>query len=122
MPISIPNQTLLRNSAHSLTASETKEIADRCHGYVGADLVALTQKAALAALKTTSLAAAAAATATTTASTSTTPARTAASMNTALDYEALKLAMREIQPSAMKEVAIQVPNVRWEDIGGGNLE
>ena len=120
MPISIPNQTLLRNSAHSLTASETKEIADRCHGYVGADLVALTQKAALAALKTTSLAAAA--TATTTASTSTTPATTAASMNPALDYEALKLAMREIQPSAMKEVAIQVPNVRWEDIGGGNLE
>lgn len=39
-------------------------------------------------------------------------------MNPALDYEALKLAMREIQPSAMKEVAIQVPNVRWEDIGG----
>jgi transitional endoplasmic reticulum ATPase len=27
-------------------------------------------------------------------------------------------AMREIQPSALREILIEVPNVRWEDIGG----
>ncbi|HPT73844.1 MAG TPA: AAA family ATPase, partial [Methanomassiliicoccaceae archaeon] len=27
-------------------------------------------------------------------------------------------ARREVEPSAMREVAIEVPNVRWEDVGG----
>lgn len=31
------------------------------------------------------------------------------------DFEA---ALREIQPSAMREILVEVPNVKWEDIGG----
>ena len=31
------------------------------------------------------------------------------------DFEA---ALREIQPSAMREILVEVPNVSWEDIGG----
>ena len=31
------------------------------------------------------------------------------------DFEA---AMREVQPSAMREILVEVPNVNWEDIGG----
>jgi transitional endoplasmic reticulum ATPase len=27
-------------------------------------------------------------------------------------------ALREIQPSALREVLVQVPNVKWDDIGG----
>src|SRR5690606_23532214 len=34
---------------------------------------------------------------------------------TARDFEA---AMRRIQPSALREIMIQVPNVRWDDVGG----
>lgn len=31
------------------------------------------------------------------------------------DFEA---ALREVQPSAMREILVEVPNVKWEDIGG----
>ena len=31
------------------------------------------------------------------------------------DFEA---AMREVSPSAMREILVEVPNVNWEDIGG----
>ena len=27
-------------------------------------------------------------------------------------------AMREIQPSALREVFVEIPNIRWNDIGG----
>jgi transitional endoplasmic reticulum ATPase len=27
-------------------------------------------------------------------------------------------ALREVEPSAMREVFVEVPNVRWEDVGG----
>ncbi|MDG6914632.1 MAG: AAA family ATPase, partial [Nitrososphaerota archaeon] len=30
----------------------------------------------------------------------------------------LQDALREVQPSAMREILVQVPNVKWEDIGG----
>lgn len=30
----------------------------------------------------------------------------------------LMLAVKKIQPSALREVAIEVPKVRWSDIGG----
>ena len=29
-----------------------------------------------------------------------------------------KSALREIQPSALREVLVQVPNVTWDDVGG----
>ena len=29
-----------------------------------------------------------------------------------------KTALKEIQPSALREVLVQVPNVSWDDVGG----
>ena len=29
-----------------------------------------------------------------------------------------KSALKEIQPSALREVLVQVPNVKWDDVGG----
>ena len=134
-------------------------MADRCHGYVGADLLALTQNAALnalnnnnnvgaltqnaalgalnnnnnsvGALKQNLILASLNVEAPCQEGTTTTTTTTIAASATAttpmfetrkLTFETLKAAMGEIQPSAMKEVAIQVPNVRWEDIGGMKAE
>ncbi|WP_148701977.1 CDC48 family AAA ATPase [Candidatus Nitrososphaera evergladensis] len=83
-------------------------IARVTHGFVGADLEALSKEAAMRSLR-----------------------RILPEINleqpnipaeilnkikvTKQDFEG---ALRDIQPSAMREVLIQKPNVRWEDIGG----
>ena len=82
-------------------------LADRTHGYSGADLSALTKEAAMAALRR---------------------------VLPEVDLEAeeiprevlnkisvtkndFKSALRDMQPSTMREVLIEKPNVKWEDIG-----
>lgn len=78
------------------------------HGYTGADISLLTKEAAMKALR-----------------------RIMPQLNLEQDtipmevLENLKVtmedftdAMREIQPSALREVFVEVPNIRWKDIGG----
>ncbi len=82
-------------------------LADKTHGYSGADISALTKEAAMAALRR---------------------------VLPEVDLEAeeiprevlnrisvtrddFKAALRDMQPSTMREVLIEKPNVRWEDIG-----
>ena len=84
-----------------------KWLADKTHGYAGADLSALTKEAAMAALRR---------------------------VLPDVDLEAeeipkdvlnsilvtkddFKNALKDMQPSTMREVLIEKPNVRWEDIG-----
>ncbi|WP_404383636.1 CDC48 family AAA ATPase [Caenispirillum salinarum] len=83
------------------------ELARHTYGYVGADLAALCREAAMETLR-----------------------RLLPEMNLqdGIKPEALdKLivedrdfinAMKRLQPSALREIMIQVPDVRWEDIGG----
>ncbi len=84
------------------------EIAAQTHGFVGADLHALTKEGAMKALR-----------------------RMLPKMNLEdeqippkileelrVTREDFQNALREIQPSALREVFVEVPNVRWEDIGG----
>ncbi|MBI5226716.1 CDC48 family AAA ATPase [Candidatus Micrarchaeota archaeon] len=84
------------------------EIAAQTHGFVGADLHALVKEGAMKALR-----------------------RMLPKMNLedeqipAKILEELKVtredvqnALREIQPSALREVYIEVPNVHWNEIGG----
>ena len=84
------------------------DLARRTYGFVGADLAALTREAALEAvrrilpkinLEEASI-----------------PPEIldALSVDTA-DFEN---ALKRVQPSAMREVMVQVPNVRWDDVGG----
>ena len=82
-------------------------IADKTHGYVGADLAALCREAAMAALR-----------------------RVLPEVNVedeTIPTEVLNRicvtkddftdAMKGLQPSTMREVLIEKPNVKWEDIG-----
>lgn len=86
----------------------TEELADITHGFVGADLAALSRESAMNALRR---------------------------VLPDLDLEEQKIppsileklfvsnndfmqALKSISPSALREVFIEVPNVRWEDIGG----
>lgn len=84
-------EKLLRPVKHVLSAEEIRSIADRSHGYVGADLVQLVREAGLAALRES---------------------------QDHLQQSHFELALAHIQPSAMREVSLDVAKVRWSDIGG----
>ena len=86
---------------------DLKWLADKTHGYAGADLSALTKEAAMAALRRVL-------------------------PNVDLEAEEIprevlnsilvtkddfKNALKDMQPSTMREVLIEKPNVKWEDIG-----
>lgn len=87
---------------------EVARLASLTHGYVGADLAALCREAALSALR-----------------------RSIPNLDLdhpAISYEQLaglqvkmedfQSAMKEIEPSAIREVYTEVPDVRWEQVGG----
>ena len=87
---------------------DLKHLANITHGFVGADLEALTKEAALHALRR---------------------------ILPEIDFEAESVpveilnkiivemndfqeSLKEIEPSAMREVLVEVPNVKWNEIGG----
>ncbi len=87
---------------------ELKELADITHGYVGADLSALTKEAAMRSLR-----------------------RILPDIDLQLDNippevlnrlevtrEDFLQAFREMEPSTLREVLIEKPNVSWDDVGG----
>ena len=87
-----------------------EEIADKTHGFVGADLAALAREAAMVVLRRLinegkispeqeKI-----------------PPEVLQELRVRKEdfYEALKM----VEPSALREVLLEVPNVRWEDIGG----
>ncbi|HZD35835.1 MAG TPA: CDC48 family AAA ATPase [Nitrososphaeraceae archaeon] len=84
------------------------KLADTTHGYVGADLQALTREAGLGALRRvlpevdlTS---------------ENIPAETLKKIIVTMD-DFLEV-VREMEPSALREVFVEVPDVKWDDIGG----
>ncbi|KAM6147929.1 ATPase family gene 2 protein homolog A [Erethizon dorsatum] len=98
-------QKLLRRVPHSLTKTELLQLANSAHGYVGADLKALCNEAGLCALrrvlrKQPNLP----------------DSRVAGLVKITLND--FLQGMNDIRPSAMREVAIDIPNVSWSDIGG----
>ncbi len=87
---------------------DLKKLADVTHGFVGADLEALAKEAAIRALR-----------------------RILPEINLEADNipkEVLKKiivrmadfqeALKEVEPSAMREVLVEIPDIKWEDIGG----
>lgn len=98
-------QVLTRNMPLDETV-DLNQIAGLAVGFVGADLKALTQKAAYTVLR-----------------------KTISAQNT--DFEQIDLpenvavtqadffnALKEIQPSVLRTVAVETPQVNWEEIGG----
>lgn len=85
------------------------ELADITHGFVGADLEALAKEAAMKTLR-----------------------RVIPKVNLEEEegippdvLEKLRVtkqdfreALKEVQPSALREVLVEIPNVKWEDVGG----
>ena len=86
---------------------DLKWLAHKTHGYAGADLSALTKEAAMAALRRVlpdvDLEA------------DEIPREVLNSISVTKDD--FKNALKDMQPSTMREVLIEKPNVRWEDIG-----
>ncbi|OYT43213.1 MAG: hypothetical protein B6U88_01575 [Candidatus Aenigmarchaeota archaeon ex4484_56] len=114
--IGVPNQQgrleILQIHSRSMPLTEDvnlKELAEKTYGYVGADLEALCKEAAMHALR-----------------------RVLPDISSLKDkglpgeiLEKLKIkkedfeyAMQKIEPSAMREVLVEIPNVNWIDIGG----
>uniref|UniRef100_A0A1Y1MJJ3 AAA+ ATPase domain-containing protein n=1 Tax=Photinus pyralis TaxID=7054 RepID=A0A1Y1MJJ3_PHOPY len=97
--IPTPNQSarydilskLLRNIPQNMGDDELRDIANVTHGFVGSDLVLLCAQAAL---------------------------RAATLKSNKLCAEHFRFALTRVNPSAMREVQIEVPNVKWSDIGG----
>ncbi|MFA5364130.1 MAG: CDC48 family AAA ATPase [Candidatus Bathyarchaeia archaeon] len=87
---------------------DLKQLASVTHGFVGADLEALTKEAALHALRrilpdidfsAESI-----------------PAEILNKI--IVDMNDFQESLKEIEPSAMREVLVEIPNVKWNDIGG----
>jgi transitional endoplasmic reticulum ATPase len=85
-----------------------EHLADITHGFVGADLEALCREAAMSCLRQImgeiDYAQAGI------------PYETLAKLEVRM--EDFLAALREIEPSAIREVFVESPNVRWEDVGG----
>ncbi|MHA1652127.1 MAG: CDC48 family AAA ATPase [Candidatus Helarchaeota archaeon] len=87
---------------------DLEEYAIRTHGFVGADLAALCRESAMHALRRVlpqlDL------------DTETIPPEILFSLKvTREDFEA---AMKLVEPSAMREVLLEIPNVKWDQVGG----
>ncbi len=91
-----------------ITKSMLRSLADQTHGFVGADIEALCKEAAMKALR-----------------------RYLPQIDFNEDEIPLEVlesirvtwndfmdALREIEPSAMREVFVEIPKVRWDDVGG----
>ncbi|MEM4605555.1 MAG: CDC48 family AAA ATPase [Candidatus Pacearchaeota archaeon] len=86
-----------------------EELASRTHGFVGADLQALTKEAAMSCLrrnldkfnldKEEAI-----------------PEKVLQSLK--ITKEDFENALKVVRPSAMREVLVETPNVKWNDIGG----
>ena len=87
---------------------DMKELARTTHGFVGADLAALTREAAIDAVRRImpklDLEA------------RTIPPEVLDSLS--VERDDFVAALKRVQPSAMREVMVQVPNIGWADIGG----
>ncbi|KZC09114.1 PREDICTED: spermatogenesis-associated protein 5 [Dufourea novaeangliae] len=93
-------QKLLLKMPNTVSAEDITNIGFVTHGFVGADLYGLCSQAILNAVKRQQ---------------KTNAASESSSKVTSLDFNH---ALAVIKPSAMKEVLIEVPNVRWSDVGG----
>ncbi|HLE17276.1 MAG TPA: CDC48 family AAA ATPase [Syntrophales bacterium] len=113
IPIPDKNSRLTILEIHSRGMPLTEDVnldklAEITHGFVGADLQALCREAAMLCLRKAipgmDLGA------------SSIPYETM--MNLKVSMEHFFEALKEIEPSALREVFVEIPNVRWEDVGG----
>jgi AAA family ATPase len=87
---------------HQLADQDIIDVANKCHGYVGADLYALCRDAAMRAIQRAI-------------------ERRQDVNDMVLTNDDVYKAMVDIRPSAMREIVLETPKVYWEDIGGQEI-
>ncbi|MEM4644715.1 MAG: CDC48 family AAA ATPase [Archaeoglobaceae archaeon] len=104
----ILNQEILSEVEAEIIRAMLKKLADQTHGFVGADIEALCKEAAMKALRrylpSIDLEA------------EEIPVEILESMR--VKWEDFLEALKEIEPSAMREVLVEIPKVTWDDVGG----
>jgi AAA family ATPase len=98
--------------SHALGDADIEHVASVTHGYVGADLMSVCQHAVLSCYRRCRAASSGAS------SSSSLGDGGAQLLALAVSRADMDQALSEVGPSAMREVAIDVPAVRWHDIGG----
>lgn len=84
---------ILSSVNHNLSKEEMKSLSDAAHGFVGADIANLCTQASMHMLGKLP-------------------------MNDNICLSDFQWALKHVNPSAMREVLVDVPNVKWSDIGG----
>ena len=101
-------EEIVQDLEREIIKAMLRELADQTHGFVGADIEALCKEAAMKALRryipqidmnSEEI-----------------PLELLESMK--VTYDDFKSALKEIEPSAMREVLVEVPKVTWNDVGG----
>lgn len=105
-------KVLLCNTPHNISDADLLSVASRTHGYVGADLSAVAREAGTIAIKRYLVGNP------TCITTSSTDPSLGPSMSMLLTLPDVQAGLSHVQPSAMREVFIETPQVRWSDIGG----
>ncbi|KAM4051970.1 ATPase family gene 2 protein homolog A isoform 2-T2 [Anomaloglossus baeobatrachus] len=98
-------QRILVKVPHQLKEEELADLANSAHGYVGADLAALCKEAGLNSLRRKL-------------GEMSNPSDSKVAGSVVITLNDFLQAMNDVRPSAMREVAVDVPNVSWSDIGG----
>ncbi|RWS23855.1 hypothetical protein B4U80_01942, partial [Leptotrombidium deliense] len=81
---------IMSNAKHTLPADVLQNIAETAYSFTGADLMLACRKASLSAIKN----------------------------NRDITESDLRNGVKEVKPSAMREIALEVPPIYWTDIGG----
>lgn len=87
---------------------DIKKLADITHAYVGADLEALAREAAMSCLREVFLGF--------DFSFNDIPLEKLLDLEVTMNH--FREALKEVEPSALREVFVEVPNVSWKDVGG----
>ncbi|KAJ2788147.1 AAA+-type ATPase [Coemansia interrupta] len=90
-------ETKLATTPNTITPEQLQGLAAVTHGFVGADLEALVREAAVLAIKEFG-------------------DRDVSELHISNDN--MRAALSMVRPSCMREAALEIPQVRWEDIGG----
>lgn len=110
----------LRGLNHDLSDEYVEDVSRRAHGFVGADVAALCQHAAMRAL-TRVIERAELGHGVNGAATDVddlTRAMDGVRLEEKITEEDFEAARVKVRPSALREVAVEVPDVRWDDVGG----
>jgi len=99
-------KVLLKKFSHQVTETDLATIANNAHGYVGADLAALVNEACMHAQTRIS----------SYEEKCTTPV--GPDVESVVEMQDLVYGGLHVKPSALREVQLEVPQVRWSDIGG----